>query len=83
MEKTVKASDADIRVWGIHTQNDKLFLDGNIIAIGWDELGDLSLIPNDRESFKEEYAGISKVEIGQASIEYAIILIMIIIILMY
>lgn len=31
-------------IWGIHTQNDSLFLTGNKIAIGWRELGNLSKI---------------------------------------
>ena len=30
------------KVWGIHTQNDLLFLDESVIAIGWEELGDLT-----------------------------------------
>ena len=43
-------------VWGIHTKNDHLFLNDNVIAIGWYELGDLSLIQPDRESFREKMA---------------------------
>lgn len=43
------------RVWGIHTMDDNLFLQNNIIAIGWEEFGDLSLLPNDRTAFKEKY----------------------------
>ena len=43
------------RVWGIHTMDDHLFLNNNVIAIGWDEMGDLSLIPADREAFKDKY----------------------------
>lgn len=31
-----------IKTWGIHTQNDLLFLDESVIAIGWEELGDLT-----------------------------------------
>lgn len=46
------------RIWGIHTQDDKLFLKDNIVAIGWQELGDLSKIPEDREAFKEKYSQI-------------------------
>ena len=26
------------RVWGIHTQDDHLFLHGNVVAIGWKEI---------------------------------------------
>ena len=32
------------RVWGIHTMNDALFLNDNIIAIGWRDMGDLKQI---------------------------------------
>lgn len=44
------------RVWGIHTQNDSLFLQRNVIAIGWKRMGDLSAIGRSREAFKEAYA---------------------------
>ena len=43
------------RVWGIHTKDDNLFLKNNVIALGWQQIGDLSLIAPDRESFKEKY----------------------------
>lgn len=43
-------------MWGIHTQDDYLFLHGNVIAVGWKEMGDLSTIAPDRESFREKYA---------------------------
>ena len=43
------------KLWGIHTQDDALFLQGNVIAIGWKRMGDLSLIDNSREAFKEAY----------------------------
>ncbi len=32
----------EIRVWGMHTQDDRLFLKDNKIAIGWRDFGDLS-----------------------------------------
>lgn len=44
------------KMWGIHTQDDYLFLHGNVIAVGWEEMGDLSAIAPDRESFREKYA---------------------------
>lgn len=44
------------RIWGIHTRDDRLFLEEHIIAIGWKSMGDLSLIGNSREEFKKEYA---------------------------
>lgn len=34
----------DKRVWGIHTTDDALFLNKNVIAIGWREFGDCSLL---------------------------------------
>lgn len=49
-------SDVEKRLWGIHTQNDSLFLKDNIIAIGWDEFGDLTNMENDREAFKKKFA---------------------------
>ncbi len=39
----------EIKVWGIHTYDDNLFLKENVIAIGWREMGDLSLIERDRD----------------------------------
>ena len=43
------------KIWGIHTQDDNLFLKGNVIAIGWHEMGDLSQIDANRDAFKEKY----------------------------
>jgi len=43
------------RVWGIHTKDDHLFLHGNVVAIGWKEMGDLRTINADRDSFKIKY----------------------------
>ena len=43
------------RVWGIHTMDDFLFPNQIVMAIGWEKMGDLSLIPNSRESFKRSY----------------------------
>ena len=45
----------DIRVWGIHTYDDNLFLRENVIAIVWHDMGDLSAIYNYREAFKKKY----------------------------
>lgn len=45
----------EIRVWGIHTTEDHLFLNNNVIAVGWKEMGDLSLISPDREAFKNKF----------------------------
>lgn len=43
------------RIWGIHTQDDNLFLKGNVIAIGWHEMSNLSLIDANRDAFKDKY----------------------------
>ena len=45
--------DEEKRIWGIHTQDDELFLKGNVIAIGWRKIGDLSQIEATRDAFKE------------------------------
>lgn len=42
-------------VWGIHTMNDSLFLSQDLIAIGWDAMGDLSGIGASRDAYKEKY----------------------------
>lgn len=49
-------SNEEKRVWGVHTQDDYLFLHNNVIAIGWKDFGDLSAIENTRDAFKEKYA---------------------------
>jgi restriction system protein len=43
------------KIWGIHTQNDNLFLKENVIAIGWPKMGDLRLIGVSRDAFKDKY----------------------------
>lgn len=47
-------------LWGIHAGRtgdaDSLFLSQNCVAIGWDELGDLSKLAADRDSFRVKYA---------------------------
>lgn len=44
------------RVWGIHTQNDTLFLKKGLIAIGWRDFGDLTKVVASRDAFKTHYA---------------------------
>ena len=44
----------EIKVWGIHTKDDGLFLKEKLIAIGWHEVGDLSVIAPEREAFREK-----------------------------
>ena len=48
-------SNNECNVWGIHTQDDKLFLNGNKIALGWPAFGELSKIEASREAFKSHY----------------------------
>lgn len=45
----------DKKVWGIHTQNDNLFLNKDLIAIGWRAFGDLSKVEANRDAFKAHY----------------------------
>ena len=53
---------AEATIWGIHAGRtgdaDALFLKKNVIAIGWDPMGDLSRIPPTRDAFKSEVARI-------------------------
>jgi restriction system protein len=43
------------KVWGIHTQNDNLFLGKDLIAIGWRDFGDLTKVDASRDAFKAHY----------------------------
>ena len=45
----------DKKIWGIHTLNDHMMLDKNLIAIGWTEMRNLSGISAEREAFKQKY----------------------------
>lgn len=40
---------------GYPYKDDNLFLHQDVIAIGWKDMGDLSLIQVDRDAFKEKY----------------------------
>ena len=55
---TSAPSTAEPRIWGIHSTDDALFRNESIIAIGWEEMGDLSSIPDNRESFKQKYMSV-------------------------
>lgn len=48
-------TEGEKRIWGIHTKDDNLFLQRDVIAIGWKEMGDLSKIEVTREAFKDHY----------------------------
>ena len=45
------------KTWGIHTQtqNDLMFIHDAVIAIGWEELGDLSSLPKTKDAIKNKY----------------------------
>lgn len=43
------------RVWGIHSQNDGLLLNNEVAAIGWEKMGDLSLLKPSKEAFRKKY----------------------------
>lgn len=45
-------------LWGIHTKDDFLFLNNNVIAISWKAFGDLKAIEPTREAFKEHYEAV-------------------------
>ena len=55
-ERTYMSDSIEKRLWGVHTKDDSLFLNGNVIAIGWGELGDIGKFGNDREKFKKRYS---------------------------
>ena len=48
-------AELEKKIWGIHTLDNSLFLKQGIIAIGWQEMGDLLKIENSREAFKTRY----------------------------
>lgn len=45
-------------IWGIHAKDDHLFLNDNVIAIGWRDMGNLSHIEASREAFKAKYESV-------------------------
>ena len=52
------STNLEKRVWGIHTNDESLFLHQKIIAIGWKEMGNLSRLSRTREAFKEAFSSI-------------------------
>ena len=48
----------ELRIWGIHTpiQNEPLFLQSGLVAVGWSQMGDLSALPADRDAFRDKYS---------------------------
>jgi restriction system protein len=53
-------ANKEITVWGIHAGKtgdaETLFFKKNVVALGWEKLGDPSTIKSDRESFKAKMA---------------------------
>ncbi len=49
---------AEKHIWGIHTKDDNLFLQNDVIAIGWRNMGDLSKLESSRDAYKEHYTKI-------------------------
>lgn len=49
-------------IWGVHAGRtgdaDSLFLDKQIVALGWHEMGDLSKLPATREAFRDRVAAV-------------------------
>lgn len=54
------AKSSDGAIWGIHggkhSEADDLFLKHKVIALGWDEMGDLGALGANREAFKAKIA---------------------------
>lgn len=48
----------EVRVWGIHTQDEHLFLKNRVVAIGWKAMGDLTAIEQSRDAFKSRYSSV-------------------------
>lgn len=46
------------KIWGLHSQDERLLIEKGVVALGWRELGDLSGFPDDREVFKAHFAQI-------------------------
>jgi len=59
------------KVWGIHTRDSRLFLEKNVIGIGWKELGNLTNIPPSRDGFKNVivslFEGMTKQAVASAA----------------
>lgn len=46
----------EIIMWGIHnTNNENMLLKNKVLALGWEEMGDLTKVKQDRESYYELY----------------------------
>lgn len=51
-------NNENVRVWGIHSLNDMLLLQKSVIAVEWDDLGDLSTIPQTKDAFRKKYISV-------------------------
>lgn len=56
----------EARIWGIHAKDESLFLQDNVVAIGWNDMGDLSRLAPTREAFKEAFLNRYPRELKQA-----------------
>ena len=57
-ERDKEMSESEKRFWGIHTRDENLFLKQGKIAIGWRDMGDLSVIADSRDAFKTKYQSV-------------------------
>ena len=57
-ERNKEMSESEKRFWGIHTRDENLFLKQGKIAIGWRDMGDLSVIADSRDAFKTKYQSV-------------------------
>ena len=48
----------DTVVWGMHTKDESIFFRDKKVAIGWEEMGDLSQIDPTRDGFKAHYSDV-------------------------
>lgn len=50
----------NLTLWGIHTRYEALFTDEKnpVVALGWEEVGDLSLLEPNKDAFKEHYRAV-------------------------
>ena len=53
----MKTSEENVTVWGIHCtiEEEAMFHKDSVIAIGWNDMGDLSKLAGTREAFKAAY----------------------------
>jgi len=57
-EEKESSSATEVKLWGIHcvVDEERMFRERGVIAIGWHEMGDLSALEKTREAYKDAYA---------------------------